>query len=234
MRWCFFDRWVPCFFFLSLFKLIASCAEIPYHRYNMISSFMMCDQKLTLMPIIILVKKICRLQFCWCFVMMLLSPKCRYIFLFHSFCFWKSFVVCYMWELIELNLLFVRAHVSIVTKPTCVRFFFITLDWKLKVCLCDVFFWALDLELKLCLCEVSSKTIILEGICVLLSSRLSDWCSVFVKFVWKHSKFESFQLKGIFTFLLSKFYNLIGSMCISIIKIITSKLYLRAVILEGV
>lgn len=164
----------------------------------MISLFMMCDQKLTLMPIIILAKIICRFQFCWCFVVMLLSPKCQYVFLFHSCCFWKSFVVCYMWELIKLNLLFVRAHVSIVTKPTCARFFFITLDWDLKVCLCDVFFKALDSELKLCLCEVSSKTIISEGISVLLSSRLCDWCSVFVKFVWKHLKFESFQHKGSF------------------------------------
>jgi hypothetical protein len=112
--------------------------------------------------------------------------------------FLKSFVVCYMWELIKLNLLFVRAHVSIVTKPICARFFFITLDWELKVCLCDVFFRAFDSKLKLCLCEVSSKTIISEGINVLLSSRLYNWCSVFVKFVWKHLKFESFQLKGSF------------------------------------
>lgn len=113
-------------------------------------------------------------------------------------------------ELIELNLLFVRAHVSIITKPTCVRFFFITLDWELKVCLCDVFFRALDLELKLCLCEVSSKTIISEGICVLLSSRLSDWCSVFVKFVWKHSKFDHFNLKEFLHFYCQSFIILLG------------------------
>jgi hypothetical protein len=43
-----------------------------------------------------------------------------------------------------------------------------------------------------------------------------------------------FNLKEVFTFLLSKFYNHIGCMCTSIIKIIQSNLYLRVVILEGV
>lgn len=126
---------------------------------------------------------------------MLLSPKWQYVFFASFLLFLKKFC-----NLLHARIQFVVCESSCFDhhKVYLCEVLFHNIWLRVEALLMWFFLRTFDWELKLCLCEVSSKAIISKGIYVLLSSRRCDWCSVFVKFVWKHSKFESSQFEGSF------------------------------------
>lgn len=143
--------------------------------------------------------------------------KVSIYFFLHFCCFWKSSIVCYMQELIEFNLLFVGTRVSIVTKLIW-RFFLITFDWELKLCLCDVFFIALDWELKLCLWGFFKNNYLRRNLCAFV-----------IKALWLMQCFCEVCLKAFEVWIILTWKKFLRFCCQNFLIIlgISSKLYYR-------